>query len=82
MARKTCSEDTDRGAQEATRIATAGRALRSEFTGRIADGLNDQIDWANWYTGAFNQDFSFDWQYAHHNVCATMLTHALAQGDF
>jgi hypothetical protein len=39
-------------------------------------------DWANVYVDAFSEKFDFDWQYTHHNICATMLTHALAQGDF
>jgi hypothetical protein len=39
-------------------------------------------DWTNFYVDAFKKKFDFDWQYTHHNICATMLTHALAQGDF
>jgi len=38
-------------------------------------------DWTNVYVDAFSEKFDFDWQYTHHNICATMLTHALAQ-DF
>jgi hypothetical protein len=38
--------------------------------------------WETIFKNVFNQKFDFDWQYAHHSVAATMLTHALAQGDF
>jgi len=46
----------------------------------ITDG-----DWANVFakyvggTPIANDD---RWRYSHHVICATMLTHALAQGDF
>jgi len=39
-------------------------------------------DWKKVFVDAFHQDFTFDWQYTHHNICAAMLTHALAQNDF
>jgi hypothetical protein len=38
-------------------------------------------DWEKAFVDAFHQDFTFDWQYTHHNICAAMLTHALAQKD-
>lgn len=37
--------------------------------------------WKTIFKSVSNEKFDFDWQYAHHNICATMLTHALAQGD-
>lgn len=38
--------------------------------------------WEKAFKAAFGGNPSFNWQHAHHTVCATMLTHALAQGDF
>jgi hypothetical protein len=38
--------------------------------------------WTRTFAKAFGKSPSLDWQYAHHVIAATMLTHALAQGDF
>jgi subtilisin family serine protease len=37
--------------------------------------------WETAFKNAFGKPVSLDWQFAHHTICATMLTHALAQGD-
>jgi hypothetical protein len=38
--------------------------------------------WTRSFAQALGWTPSLDWQYAHHVIAATMLTHALAQGDF
>jgi hypothetical protein len=38
--------------------------------------------WTRTFAKVFATTPSLDWQYAHHVIAATMLTHALAQGDF
>jgi hypothetical protein len=38
--------------------------------------------WTRTFAKVFGSTPSLDWQYAHHVIAATMLTHALAQGDF
>jgi hypothetical protein len=37
--------------------------------------------WKKTFKSVFGRDADLDWQYAHHVIAATMLTHALAQGD-
>jgi hypothetical protein len=38
--------------------------------------------WTRTLANIFGGSPSLDWQYVHHTIAATMLTHALAQGDF
>lgn len=57
--------------------------LNSAHNKRTAAVITDG-DWASVaakYVGGKTR-YRFDWRYSHHVICATMLTHALAQGDF